>query len=87
MRHWEVSAGESGSVRKGTRGGTRYFYEAFEAFQVSSDPRAFERDRRRWQQVQEVGWTITWVTRQRLDTDLAGILAEVDAAHVRAGLS
>lgn len=58
-----------------------------DGYAFHSDPRAFERDRRRWQQVQEVGWTITWVTRQRLDTDLAGILAEVDAAHVRAGLS
>lgn len=42
-----------------------------------SDPRAFEVDRLRWRLVQRVGRRLTWVTRKRLDEDLAGIVEEV----------
>lgn len=47
------------------------------------DRRGFETDRRRWGQLQRAGLTITWVTRKRLDTDLAGIVEEVDEAMSR----
>lgn len=44
---------------------------------------SFENDRRRWGQMQRAGLTITWVTRRRLDTDLAGIIEEVEDARRR----
>lgn len=47
------------------------------------DRRSFERDRERWRLAQQAGWTITWVTRTRLDGDLGGLIAEVQAAHHR----
>lgn len=47
------------------------------------DRGSFETDRRRWGQLQRAGVTITWVTRRRLDIDLAGIVEEVDDARAR----
>lgn len=47
------------------------------------DRRSFETDRVRWGLIQRAGVGITWVTRRRLDTDVAGIIEEVDDAVAR----
>ncbi len=46
-----------------------------------SNRAAFERDRARWRQAQQVGWRLTWVTRRRLRDDLDGLIEEVADAH------
>lgn len=52
-----------------------------DGFGFHSDRRAFERDRQRWQQIQQAGFRLTWVTRRRLREDLDGLLQEVAEAH------
>lgn len=45
-----------------------------------SSNRAFEIDRRRWGQIQDMGWRVIWVTRRRLLEDPDGIIAELRSA-------